>query len=417
MGKHCPQKRTRLIQRTETVSKEGIAAKQMNYDFETWENRRSQGSAKWNAMYELKPNVSPDTVPLSVADMEFQLAPEIRDGLCEHLATAVLGYTLPTPYYFECIQQWLARRQGLHIQTDWIVPTPGVVNGIGLALSSCTEPGAGIIVMTPVYYPFYKAIEYTGRQQLALPLTDTDGFYTIDMQRLDALAEDAGAILLCSPHNPVGRVWTQQELEDIGEIAERHKLLVFSDEIHGDLIMPGYKHIPFLNACPDLRDRTVLFTAPSKTFNLAGMQASSAIIADKDLRAAFEDAKMRSGQFALNALAYTSTELAYTRCDGWYQEMIEVVDGNRELAVDFIRREIPQAIVSPLQGTYLLWVDLRFLRLDPTELEKRMIAADLFFDEGYVFGEDGAGFERINLAVPRSVLQSALLRFAQAVRS
>ncbi|MBD5559336.1 MAG: pyridoxal phosphate-dependent aminotransferase [Clostridia bacterium] len=387
----------------------------MEYDFETWQNRASQGSAKWNAMLELKPDVSPDTVPLSVADMEFLLAPEIRDGLCEHLGTAVLGYTQPTPYYFECIQQWLARRQDLQIETEWIVPTPGVVNGIGLALTACTNPGDGIIVMTPVYYPFYKLIEYTGRRQISLPLTDTDGYYTIDVQKLDELASDAAAILLCSPHNPVGRVWTKQELEDIGEIASKYGLLIISDEIHGDLVMPGYRHIPFLNACPDMKERTVLFTAPSKTFNLAGMQASSAIIPNKELRAAFEDAKMRSGQFALNALAYTSTELAYTRCDGWYKEMIEVIDGNRQLAIDFIQREIPQAVVSPLQGTYLLWVDLRYLGLDPTELEKRMIAQDLFFDEGYVFGNEGAGFERINLAVPRAVLVSALDRLKAAV--
>ena len=387
----------------------------MTYDFETWMNRAPQGSAKWNAMYELKPNVSPDTVPLSVADMEFQLAPEIRDGLREHLGTALLGYTQPTPYYFECIQQWLARRQDLQVNTSWIVPTPGVVNGIGLALQSCTKSGDGIIVMTPVYYPFYKAIEFTGRRQVGLPLTNTGGFYTIDMKKLDELAADAAAILLCSPHNPVGRVWTQQELEDIGEIAARRSLIVLTDEIHGDLIMPGYRHIPFLKACPELEERTVLFTAPSKTFNLAGMQASSAIIPNKELRAAYEDAKMRSGVFALNALAYTSTELAYTRCDGWYEEMIQTINANRQLAEDYISAEIPEAVVSPLQGTYLLWVDLRYLKLDATELEKRMQAADLFFDEGYVFGADGAGFERINLAVPRAVLVSALERLKAAV--
>lgn len=388
----------------------------MNYDFETWQDRTSQGSAKWLAMRELKPDVAPDTVPLSVADMEFQLAPEIREGLCEHLATAVLGYTLPTPYYFACICNWLQRRQNLKVEKDWISPTPGVVNGIGLALSGCLKPGEGVIVMTPVYYPFYRAIEYTDHVQLSLPLTDEAGDYTIDMARLEELAADASAILLCSPHNPVGRVWSKQELEDIGEIAAKNNLLVISDEIHGDLIMPGHTFVPFLNACPDLKEQTITFTAPSKTFNLAGMQASSAIIPNKELRASYEDMKMRRGLFALNALAYTATELAYTRCDGWYKEMLEVIDGNRQLAVDFINREIPDAIVSPLQGTYLLWVDLRFLELDPTELEKRMIAADLFFDEGYVFGEDGAGFERINLAEPRIVLQTALERLAQAVR-
>lgn len=178
--------------------------------------------------------------------------------------------------------------------------------------------------------------------------------------------------------------------------------------------MPGHTFTSFLNACPEYVDRTIVFTAPSKTFNLAGMQASSVIIPNETIRSEFQDTKRAAGMFALNALAYVSTELAYTECDGWYEQMLRVIDTNRQVATEYIEHNIPGAVVSPLEGTYLLWVDLRCLHLDATELEKRMIASNLFFDEGYVFGKDGAGFERINLAAPTSVIKAALERLAQA---
>lgn len=387
----------------------------MRYDFETWQNRMPQGSEKWLAMQRLKPDVGPDIVPLSVADMEFVLAPAIRDGLISYMGTVVLGYTGPTPSYFAAIQSWLDRRQNMHIEQEWIETTPGVVDGIGLALRTITEPGDGVIIMTPVYYPFFDLIDLTGRAKLQMELTNTDGRYSIDFARLEELAADpsAKAILLCSPHNPVGRVWSSEELQQIGQIAEKHNLYVLSDEIHGDLIMPGHTFTPFLNACPGWSDRTITFTAPSKTFNLAGMQAASAIIPNKEIRTAFEQTKRVAGMFMLTTLSYITTQLAYTQCDGWYEEMLQVIDGNRQLATEYIERNIPGAIVTPLEGTYLLWVDLRCLGLDAKEMEQRMIEASLFFDEGYIFGPGGAGFERINLAAPRSVIQAAMERLAQ----
>lgn len=390
----------------------------MIYDFDTWIDRTPQGSEKWLAMHRLKKDVAPDTVPLSVADMEFALAPEIRDGLIEHLGTAVLGYTGPVHYYFDTICQWLEKRQKLFIENSWIVPTAGVVTGIGLAIRSCTEPGDGVIVMTPVYYPFFHVIHETGRTLLQMELTNTMGSYSIDMDMLEKLASDkrAKALLFCSPHNPVGRVWTSEELAAIGDICERHNLYIISDEIHGDLIMPGHCHIPFLNACPRLRERMFLMTAPSKTFNLAGMQVSSAVIPNMDLRSEFREQKRQCGMGELNALAYTASELAYTRAFGWYEKMLEVIAENRTFVTEYLHDALPQVIVTPLEGTYLLWVDLRFTGLDPKELEKRNIGADLFFDEGYIFGKGGEGFERINLATPRTVLKAAMERFADLYR-
>lgn len=388
----------------------------MEYDFQTWQNRIAQGSAKWLAMHDLKADTNLDTVPLSVADMEFALAPPIRDGLQAYLDSVVLGYTLPTPPYYAAITSWLKRRQDLDVQKDWIETSPGVVEGIGLAIKTLTQEGDGIIIMTPVYYPFYQIIDLTKRTKIQLQLTNTDGEYSIDFEELARLAAEPGAkaILLCSPHNPVGRVWSRGELQKIGQIAKDHDLYVLSDEIHGDLIMPGHKFTSFFNACPDYMEKSITFTAPSKTFNLAGMQASSVIIPNDEIRTSFQETKRAAGLFALNALAYLSTELAYTQCDGWYEEMLDVIDENRRMAADYIEENVPGAIVSPLEGTYLLWVDLRCLDLDPKELEKRMIARNLFFDEGYVFGPGGEGFERINLAAPRNVIKAALERFALA---
>lgn len=349
--------------------------------------------------------------------MEFCLAPEIRDGLAATLRTTILGYTSPTTAYFDAICSWLQRRQNLHVDPSWIVPTHGVVTGIGLALKACTQPGDGIIVMTPVYYPFFEVIKSTGRTLLEMELTNTGGKYSIDFEILDELASTsrAKALLLCSPHNPVGRVWTQTELQEIGRICKKHNLHVISDEIHADLIMPGFKHTPFLNACPDLKATTISLTAPSKTFNLAGMQAASAIIPNEELRGLFLQAERKTGLVELPSLSYMTTILAYTQCDNWYSAMITTVDMNRQFCEAWLASEIPQVKCTPLEGTYLLWFDLRFLGLDPKELEKAMINADLFFDEGYIFGNGGAGFERMNLATPLSVLQFALVRLRDAV--
>lgn len=390
----------------------------MKYDFETWTDRTPQGSEKWLQMHELKPDVLPDVVPLSIADMEFELAPEIRDGLKGYLDTVVLGYTAPTDSYYAAIISWLERRRHLHVEKDWIVPVPGVVAGMGIAIHACTAPADGVIILTPVYPPFYSVVEIAGRTLIMCELKNTAGEYTIDFGALEkaAAVDNAKAILLCSPHNPVGRVWTGEELCRIGDICQKHDLHVISDEIHGDLLMPGYEQIPFLNACPQLLESTVLLTAPSKTFNLAGMQSAVAIIPDSILRENFEKQRHDACMGELTTLGYVSTELAYTRADGWYEQMLSIIDGNRQMCVDILRERVPQAVVSPLQGTYLLWVDLRFLRLGPKELQKLMIRHDLFLDEGYIFGKGGEGFERINLAAPRSVLEAAMGRLCDAVQ-
>lgn len=388
----------------------------MKYDFETCTDKRGSGSVKWREMLEKQPDVPKGVVPLSVADMEFKTAPEIVAGLKEYLDTQALGYTGATDSYYDAVQGWMETRHNWHVEREWIVTTPGIVLALGLAVRAFTQPGEGVIIMTPVYYPFYMVVQRQGRKLAENVLQNREGRYEIDFGDLERKAKDPNnkMLLLCSPHNPAGRVWTKEELARIGEICAGNGVLVVADEIHNDLIMPGYCHTVFTQA-GDFAGNAVVCTAPSKTFNLAGMQASNIIIANEALRKRFREYKLMSGIMELGALSYRACELAYTRCGGWLDELLVVLDKNRRLTEEFAAQNLPDAKVTRLEGTYLQWVDLRAYGFSEKELEQKMIGAHLFFDEGYIFGKTGAGFERINIACPPRVLEEALARLKTAL--
>lgn len=388
----------------------------MKYDFETCMDKRDSGSVKWREMLEKQPDVPKGVVPLSVADMEFKTAPEIVAGLKEYLDTQALGYTGATDSYYDAVQGWMETRHNWHVEREWIVTTPGIVLALGLAVRAFTQPGEGVIIMTPVYYPFYMVVQRQGRKLAENVLQNREGRYEIDFGDLERKAKDPNnkMLLLCSPHNPAGRVWTKEELARIGEICAGNGVLVVADEIHNDLIMPGYCHTVFTQA-GDFAGNAVVCTAPSKTFNLAGMQASNIIIANEALRKRFREYKLMSGIMELGALSYRACELAYTRCGGWLDELLVVLDKNRRLTEEFAAQNLPDAKVTRLEGTYLQWVDLRAYGFSEKELEQKMIGAHLFFDEGYIFGKTGAGFERINIACPPRVLEEALARLKTAL--
>lgn len=390
----------------------------MQYDFATYIPRGEQGSSKWLDMKRKKPDVPEDVVPFSVADMEFKTAPEIIRGLQDYLPKTVLGYTQETEAYLAAVCGWMARRHGWKVRPEWVVTSPGVVTALALCVKAFTQPGDGVIVMTPVYYPFYRVVRGTGRTLQENGLVRENGRYGIDFEGLEALAreKETRMLILCSPHNPVGRVWTKEELVRVGEICARHGVLVVSDEIHNDLIMPGYFHTVFSQAGSGFAEHTVVCTAPSKTFNLAGMQTSNIIIENEALRKRFLQEKRANAVMELNALGYKACEIAYTKCEGWLDELLGVVDENRALVERFLDERLPPACAAPLEGTYLQWLDFRWMGLSIERLEERMHAENLFFDEGYIFGAAGAGFERLNLACPKSVLEKALVRLEKAVR-
>jgi aminotransferase/cystathionine beta-lyase len=391
----------------------------MVYDFAKVPHRKNTGSAKYEQMLQWNPQVEDHIVPFSVADMELATPPEILQGLRSYLEDGVLGYTMPTPGYKSSVIGWMKRRHQWHVEEDWLITAPGVVYGFFTAIRAFTQPGDGVIVMPPVYYPFYRAIESNGRRTVKNPLVLNQGRFEMDFDDLEEKAKDPRnkALLFCSPHNPVGRVWTRDELEKVAQICLKHQVVLLSDEIHFDLIFPGHKHTVLSSLAPEVASQTVVFTAPSKTFNLAGMQTSNVIISDPNLRVAYQGEHAKNGIMGLNILGYKACEIAYTQCEGWLEALLDLLETNRRVVRSFFEERMPEITVFDLEGTYLQWLDFRCLGMSKETLEQTMQQkAQVFFDEGYVFGEEGIGFERMNIACPTQVLKDGLERLERALR-
>jgi len=392
----------------------------MKYDFTTVLNRRNTGSAKYEQMLGWNPNVSENTIPFSVADMELKNPPEIVEGLRQFISDNILGYTVPTKEYNNAVCGWMEKRHGWQIKPEWIIGSAGVVGAFFSAIKAFSNPGDGIIIMTPVYYPFFNAIKKNNRTLVENELINTGDNYIIDFEDLEAKAKDSKnkILLFCSPHNPVGRVWTKEELEKVAKICLDNNVLIISDEIHFDLVMPGFKHTVFATISEEAANNMIVCTAPSKTFNLAGMQTSNIIIPNEDIRKKYLEEVESNGFFSLGILGYKACEIAYTQCEGWLDELNSLIHHNHLVLKEFFAKNLPEVKVYDLEGTYLQWMDFRPLGLDKDELEKLMhMEAEVFFDEGYVFGEVGSGFERMNIACPTHVMVEGLERVAKAFKS
>ena len=387
----------------------------MTYDFTTLPDRWNAGAFKYEDMKRKKPDVSRDAVPLSVADMEFLNPPEVVEGLKAYLDHNVLGYTGPTDGYFEAVQSWMERRHGFRPERDSFITSPGIVPALYEIVKSLTAPGEGVLMLSPVYHPFRFAAQEQGREAIFCPLIERERTYYIDFDLFERLCArpDVKLFLLCSPHNPVGRIWNREELVRLCEICLKNGVVMVADEIHGDLILPGYTFVSVGTLPQRYVKNAVICTAPSKTFNLAGMQCSNLFAADEKLR---ERLKKEGHYPTLTALGYESCRLAYTYGEPWLEELRLVLGGNRKLVETCLAEHAPAIRPFELMGTYLMWLDCRGLGLDKDALEKAMIEEELFFDEGYIFGPEGAGFERLNLACPAWVLQKALDRLAAAAR-
>jgi len=298
----------------------------MKYDFTTLINRRNVGSSKYEILMAHNPDLEDSIIPYSVADMEFKTPPEIVEALKQYLDDQILGYTRATPAYLEAVRNWMKTRHNWEIKEEWIVTTPGVVNALYAAVRAYTEIGDGVIIMPPVYHPFFSAIELSKRTLVTNPLINNMDRYEIDFEDLEIKTSDPRnkVLLFCSPHNPVGRVWKEDELTRVAEICLRNNVLIVSDEIHFDLIMPEHRHTVFAKI-EGVLDRIVVCTAPSKTFNLAGLQTSNIIIPHKSHRDTFKTELANIAIFDLNALGYKACETAYNKCGPWLDELIEVI--------------------------------------------------------------------------------------------
>ena len=386
----------------------------MKYNFDTYRNRRNMESAKWD---EMGPDIGEDIVPLSVADMELITAPEIIEALKETAEFGVYGYTWWGDTYADACRHWMSTRHGWEIQKEWLVQLNGVVQGLYAAVRAFSEPGDKVLIQTPVYYPFYKAIEKNGRVVTENPVRLNNGKYEIDFEDFEEKAKEAKIFLLCNPHNPLGRVWTKEELERMGEICCKHNVLVVSDEIHFDIIMPSYHHTVYASISEKLADNCITLNAPSKTFSLAALCLANAFISNPEIRGRFDEEVNVSGCYTYSIFGLRALETGYMKCAGWVDQMNEHIYENYKAFKAFMAEKYPQVWVAELEGTYLAWFDCRCFGLSGEKLAEVLRKdAQLYFDDGYIFGASGDGFERINLACTREVLDKALERFDKVMR-
>ncbi|MEL6967792.1 MAG: MalY/PatB family protein [Pseudomonadota bacterium] len=385
-----------------------------NPNFDHVIDRIGTGSAKWDALssiYNLDPT---DSIPMWVADMEFQPPKAVRtalEGMNEH---GVFGYYGDQTAYKASITGWMARRHGWTVDPDWIFTTHGLVNGTSLCMQAYTQPGDGVILFTPVYHVFSKLIHAANRRLVESPLVNTNGRYRMDLEALEAsLTGDEKMIIFCSPHNPCGRVWTREELEAVCAFCLKHNLILVSDEIHHDLVYPGNNHTIMANVTPDITSRLVMMTAATKTFNMAGGHSGNVIIEDETLRATF-GAKMAELGISPNSFGVAMTEAAYTHGDAWLDQLIDYLDGNRKL-FDAGVNAIPGLSSMPLEATYLAWVDFSGTGMSREEFTDRVQnKARIATNYGPTFGKGGESFLRFNFACPRSVVEDAVGRLAEA---
>lgn len=388
----------------------------MKYDFTTHLDRTGTGAIKIDLAPE--PVKGSGLVPLTIADMEFAVAPDIREAIKTAADRGIYGYTYADGEYKSAVRSWMKRRHGFDADQHKLIVTSGVVPALRYAAMAFTSPDDKILIQPPVYMMFKNAIETSGRQFVENPLINNNGRYQIDFDDFERKAsmQDVKLFFLCSPHNPVGRVWTKDELMRLGEICKRTGVVVVADEIHNDLLLNGVEHTVFATL-PGMDDITVTCTAVSKTFNLAGLSCSNIFIRNEELADRFHEVAERAGTGLVPYFARAATIAAYTKCEDWLDELNRTVAANFDYLCSYIEAELPWINVTRAEGTYLAWLDMRSLNLDDKTLEDLMIKNGLALDEGYLFGTGGSGFERWNLALPLDILKLALTKLKNAVDS
>ncbi|MDR1837162.1 MAG: pyridoxal phosphate-dependent aminotransferase [Treponema sp.] len=391
----------------------------MKFNFDEVVDRYNTNSIKYDFAAERgKPQ---GLIPLWVADMDFRTAPCVTEALVKSAEHAIFGYSdaKKDGPYFDVMRKWFAQRLDFEIKPEWVVKAPGVVYALCAAINAFTEPGDAVIIQTPVYYPFRETIEANGRQPVKNSLLYTDGKYKIDFISFEEqiVKNNVKLFLLCSPHNPVGRVWTRDELGQMGEICLKHGVITVSDEIHCDFILGGRKHTVFWTVNEEYLNSSIICTSPSKTFNLAGLQTANVLIADPSLRQKFRKEIVKTGYSQLNTMGLVSCQAAYQGGGEWLDALLVYLEKNYRYARGFINASLPEVHVSELEGTYLLWLDMNAYGFSDVELDRILVEkAGLWVSNGNTFGDEGKGFIRINIACPLSTLEKALNRLAAALK-
>ena len=358
-----------------------------------------------------------DVLPLWVADMDFKTAPAVTERLQKVVEHGIYGYSDSKEDYFAAVSGWYHDHFDWDVKPEWLVKTPGVVFALAAAVRAYTEKGDTVLIQQPVYYPFRQVIESNDRKLVSSDLVLKDDHYEIDFEDFEAKIKEhqIHLFLLCSPHNPVGRVWKEWELRKIGEICFKYQVTVVSDEIHSDFVYPGHKHHVFASVSPEFEQISVICTAPSKTFNLAGLQVSNIFIADEKLRQKFVRAVDQAGYSQVNLMGLVGCQAAYEEGEEWLLQLKEYLYQNLSFVREYLRENLPQIKLIEPEGTYLIWLDFGELGLGRKELEALIDQAGLWLDAGAIFGKTGIGFERINIACPRKTLEQAFLQLKKAV--
>lgn len=385
----------------------------MKYDFDKTIDRRATNSYKWDSAPE-------GVLPMWVADMDFRTAPAIIDALQKRVAHGIFGYTRVPDAYYDAVTSWFSRRHGWDIDREWIIYTSGVVPAVSAVIKALTVPGDKVIVQTPVYNCFFSSIRNNGCEIVSNPLRRTADTYEMDFDALERCAADprAKVMLLCNPHNPAGRVWTPDELTRLGNICLRNGVTVVADEIHCELVYQGFKYTPFASLSDAFLHRSVTCVSPSKAFNIAGLQIANIVAFDNDLRSRIDKAININEVCDVNPFGVAATIAAYNEGEEWLNQLVGYLHGNYEAMAEFCRRELPEFPITRLEGTYLVWMDCSSLGMSSDALEHALLDdARLWLNAGTMYGAEGEGYMRWNIACPRSVMLDGLNRFLNFVRS
>ncbi|GAB3803481.1 MalY/PatB family protein [Virgibacillus kimchii] len=383
--------------------------------FSELHDRKNTRSVKWDMLEPVFQ--TSDVLPMWVADMDFKAPEAVNNALIQRAEHGIYGYTIIDDDVKNAIVNWLNRRHNWKIDQNWLTFSPGVVTSLHMAIQAFTEPQDKVLVQTPVYGPFYSVIESHERELVKNELVYKDAYYTIDFQDFEEkLKTGVKAFILCSPHNPVGRVWKQEELEEMARLCLKYDVLIISDEIHADLVLPGNKHIPIATLSEEIAENTITTMAPSKTFNLAGLQASFIVTKNKDMRLKLKDFLGKQGFHFLNTMGNAAIEAAYNHGEAWLDELLTVIDENKKYVMDMFAKNTPELKVINAEGTYLLWIDCSGLNMDNKELKKFMIEeAKVGLNAGAEYGDEGGQFMRMNLGCPKATVEEGVRRIVDAV--
>lgn len=386
----------------------------MKYDFDEIIDRRGTNCVKWDSAE------NPDVLPMWVADMDFRAAPAIIDALRRRVDHGIFGYTRVPQSYYDAITGWFARRHGWNIDKNWIIYTSGVVPALSAIIKALTMPGDKVLIQTPVYNCFFSSIRNNGCEIVESPLVYADNTYSIDFEDLERKVSDpkVKAMILCNPHNPAGRVWSRDELIRIGKICIRHEVVVIADEIHCEIVMPGYEYTPFASISEEFSRHCVSCVSPSKAFNIAGLQIANIVCADAGRRAKIDRAININEVCDVNPFGVIALQAAYNEGAEWLDQLLEYIYGNYEYMRRSCEEHLPDFPITKLEGTYLVWMDCRKFGMTSAELEKALIQdAKLWLNAGTMYGKDGEGFMRWNIACPRARMIEGLKRFEKFAKN